>query len=173
MIRATEAIMPGDDRLPQAARTITLPREDRYRRRIAMNTDCGIGFLLDLGEATYLPDGSGLLLESGEIVKIRAAEEPLLEIRAKDRGLLMRIAWHIGNRHTPAEIAADALYIQPDHVLADMVRGLGGSVRDVVRPFEPEGGAYGGHAGLHGGHHHGPDDQHSAHGHHHHHHHHD
>jgi urease accessory protein len=171
MMRATTAILPPDDQLTHAARAITLPREDRYRRRIAMTTDCGLEFLLDLGKATYLPDGSGLLLESGEIIKVRAAAEPLLEIRAEDRGLLMRIAWHIGNRHTPAEIAADALYIQPDHVLADMVRGLGGSVRDVVRPFEPEGGAYGGHAGLHGGHH-GPDDDHGAPSHHHHHHHH-
>jgi urease accessory protein len=66
----------------------------------------------------------------------------------------MRIAWHLGNRHTPTELADGAIYIARDHVLADMIVGLGGEVRAVTRPFEPEGGAYGGHGPLHSGHHH-------------------
>jgi urease accessory protein len=164
MIKASTALLPPDERLNHPARTITLKREERYRRRIVMTADCGFQFLLDLPDATYLPNGSGLELETGDIIGVCAAEEPLMEIRAASPGLLMRLAWHIGNRHTPAEITTDALYIQPDHVLADMVRGLGGTVHDVSRPFEPEGGAYGGHGALQTGHHHRADD----HGHHHH-----
>ncbi len=154
MTIASSVIPPTDVRPDETNRFVTLTREERYRRRIVMTTDCGFQFLLDLPEATYLADGSGLLLETGDIVCVRAAAEPLLEIRAENAALLMRLAWHIGNRHTPAEITAYALYIQPDHVLADMVHGLGGTVAEVTRPFEPEGGAYGGHGALSSGHHH-------------------
>ncbi|MBX2804737.1 MAG: urease accessory protein UreE [Hyphomicrobiales bacterium] len=153
MIRASAIIPPADVRPDESKRFVTLTREERYRRRIVMTTDCGFQFLLDLPQAVYLPDGSGLLLETGDFVRVRAAAEPLLEIRAGDTALLMRLAWHIGNRHTPAEVATDALYIQADHVLAEMVRGLGGVVSEVTRPFEPEGGAYGGHGALTSGHH--------------------
>ena len=166
MTIASSVIPPADVRPDGAHRFVTLARDERYRRRIVMTTDCGFQFLLDLPEATYLADGSGLLLETGDIVRVRAAAEPLLEIRAGSAALLMRLAWHIGNRHTPAEITADALYIQPDHVLADMVRGLGGTVAEVMRPFEPEGGAYGGHGALSSGHDHGANaHSHDHHGH--------
>lgn len=157
-MRRAEKIIPADDErllaLPCLG-TITLNREDRYRRRITLCTDQGDTFLLDLAEATYLPDGTGLAFDDGEFVIVRAAPENLLEVTAPDTRTLMRITWHIGNRHTPAEVTADALYIQPDHVLADMVRGLGGRVDTVARPFEPEGGAYGGHGSLERGHHQG------------------
>ena len=122
--------------------TVTLDREARYRRRVAMTTDQGHAFLLDLPEATYLADGDALEIEGRGLVKVVAAVEDLLEVHAASREALARIAWHIGNRHTPAEITADALYIQPDHVLQDMVIGLGAHVHRVRRPFEPEGGAY-------------------------------
>ena len=154
MIRATTIIPQFDDRLTRAGETITLAREERHRRRIALTADNGAEFLLDLPEAAYLPNGCGLLLEDGGVILVRAADEPLMQITAPDRLTLARITWHIGNRHTPAEITEDALYIQPDHVLAEMVRGLGGSVAEVSRPFEPEGGAYGGHGALERGHHH-------------------
>ena len=154
MQRATTVILPPDKRLAEARQTVTLSREDRYRRRTVLTTDCGASILLDLAQATYMPDGSGLETESGVIVLIRAAMEPLLEIKAGDAVALSRIAWHIGNRHTPAEISDGAIFIQADHVLADMVRGLGGQVTRVTRTFEPEGGAYGGHVSLQHGHHH-------------------
>ena len=156
MRRAVETIAVGDDGLADAPRigTITLTREERYRRRIAWQTDQGDAFLLDLAEATYLADGTGLRLEDGEMIIVRAAPEDLLQITAPDIHTLMRITWHIGNRHTPAEMTAEAIYIQPDHVLAEMVRGVGGSVTTINRPFEPEGGAYGGHSSLERGHHH-------------------
>ena len=135
--------------------TVTLDRQARFRRRIVMTTDRGGELLLDLPEATYLADGDALVLSNGDLVAVKAAPEELMEIRARDSHHLMRIAWHLGNRHTPTELADGALYIQTDHVLAEMVTGLGGDVRTVMRPFEPEGGAYGGHGPLHSGHHHG------------------
>ena len=134
--------------------TVTLDREARYRRRVAMTTDRGHAFLLDLPEATYLADGDALEIEGRGLVKVVAAREDLLEVHADSRAALARIAWHIGNRHTPAEITTDALYIQPDHVLEEMMIGLGAHVHRVRRPFEPEGGAYGGKAQLASGHHH-------------------
>lgn len=156
-MKRAEDIIPADDErllaLPCFG-TITLNRENRYRRRLALCTDQGDAFLLDLAEATYLPDGTGLAFGDGDVVIVRAAPEELLEVTAPDVVTLMRITWHIGNRHTPAEVTADAIYIQPDHVLAEMVGRLGGRVETVTRPFEPEGGAYGGHGSLERGHHH-------------------
>lgn len=153
MKRATSIISADDQRLADGLPAITLTREERYRRRIAWATDAGEPFLLDLPEATYLPDGGGLSLDDGTIVIVRAAPEELLKITAHDSHALARIAWHIGNRHAPAEITSTAIYILPDHVLADMVRGLGGTVETTSRAFEPEGGAYGGHGTLERGHH--------------------
>lgn len=119
----------------------------------------GLGFLLDLPEPAVLEDGDALVLQDGRLVWVEAAPERLLEIRAPDDHALKRLIWHIGNRHIPAEIGADAVWIADDHVLAEMVRGLGGTAEPVERPFRPEGGAYsGGHAHEHdhphGGHHH-------------------
>ncbi|MEL6289296.1 MAG: urease accessory protein UreE [Pseudomonadota bacterium] len=153
MLTARETVPAGEMSAAGADHTITLTREDRYRRRIRCTTDGGVDFLLDLPEATYLAHGTGLRLSDGAAVVVNAAEEKLLEVTAEAPGSLMRLAWHIGNRHTPAEISGDALFIQHDHVLAEMLRGLGATVRDVVRPFEPEGGAYGGHGSLHASHH--------------------
>lgn len=154
MLRATTIVRKANLGRRIATDTVTLDREARYRRRIAMETDRGHKFLLDLAEATYLADGDALELSSGALVRIVAAPEQLLEIHAHDSLALARIAWHIGNRHTPAEITAHAIYIKPDHVLAEMVEGLGGHVHTVKRPFEPEGGAYGGKGPLQTGHHH-------------------
>jgi urease accessory protein len=165
MLRAAHLILPPDSRLNAPLSEITLTREDRYRRRMAMTADDGTAFLLDLPQATYLPGGAGLLLGDGRVIRVNAAPEPLLRISAPDTLTLSRLAWHIGNRHTPAEITADAIYIQPDHVLGEMVRGLGGAFEDVLRPFEPEGGAYGGHGALERGHHHGGHSHDHDHGH--------
>jgi urease accessory protein len=154
MLRATTVVRRADLGQRITIDTLTLDREARYRRRIAMTTDRGHKFLLDLPEATYLAHGDVLELSNGGLVKVQAAPEPLLEIHAHDPLALARIAWHIGNRHTPAEITADAIYIKPDHVLAEMVEGLGAHVHHVQRAFEPEGGAYGSKGPLHKGHHH-------------------
>lgn len=175
MLRATNVIRSGALNGRIALDTITLDRASRWRRRVALKTDKGNDILLDLAEATLLANGDALVLENGNCVKVVAAPEALMEVTAKTPLALARLAWHIGNRHTPAEITATAIYIQPDHVLADMVRGLGGSVRDVSRPFDPEGGAYGHKGALieshHHGHSHGHSHSHEHHGHTHDHHH--
>lgn len=129
--------------------TVTLAYEERHRRRIRLTTDKGEDVLLDLSRATVLGDGDGLVLEEGGYVAVRAAAEDLVEVTAPSPELLTRIAWHIGNRHFQAEIHAACLRIRDDHVLVDMVIGLGGSVRRLRAPFNPEGGAYEGHAHSH------------------------
>lgn len=173
MLRATAVVRKAAVKADKVVDTVTLDHEGRHRRRVALEGDGGLGFLLDLDKATVLADGDALKLEDGRLVRVVAAPQPLLEITAENPTRLMRIAWHIGNRHTPAEIAGDAIYIEDDHVLAEMVRGQGGSARRVERPFQPERGAYDHECGPDCGHdHHGHDHQgHAHHGHAHHHHH--
>jgi urease accessory protein len=154
MQRATSVIRISESTGRTPSDTITLARAERHKRRIALKSDQGHAFLLDLAEATYLAHGDALALEDGTLISVVAAAEPLLQIHAHDATALARIAWHIGNRHTPAEVTAHAIYIQPDHVLEEMVIGLGAHVHHVMRPFEPEGGAYGGKGPLQSGHHH-------------------
>jgi urease accessory protein len=125
---------------------VTLDFDARHRRRIAMTAESGTAFLLDLPQATHLRDGDGLVLEDGRVIAVHAAAEPLLEVTAPD---LARIAWHIGNRHAAARIEATRILIRRDPVLARMLEGLGATVRDVIEPFDPEGGAYGGHGHEH------------------------
>ncbi len=153
MLRATILIRRADLGGRIAIDSITLDRQARHRRRVLLTTDRGHEVMLDLAEATYMAHGDVLALDNGTYIKIVAAAEPLLEIHAHGPVALARIAWHIGNRHTPAEIGRDAIYIQPDHVLEEMVMGLGAHVHHVTRPFEPEGGAYGGKGPLLDSHH--------------------
>jgi urease accessory protein len=112
----------------------------------------GLEFLLDLAKPPALRAGDGLRFEDGRIVAVEAAPERLLEITCADARTLARIAWHLGNRHLTAEIGAHVIHIREDHVIADMVRGLGAEARPVERVFNPEGGAYA--AGVAGHHHH-------------------
>ena len=175
MLRASRVVRRANMAGRIAIDSITLDREARWRRRVALATDRGHAFLLDLAEATYLADGDALEIEGRGLVRVVAAPEDLVEVHAPDALTLSRIAWHIGNRHTPAEMTADAIYIQPDHVLEEMVAGLGGHIHRVRRPFEPEGGAYGHKGALQTGHHGHPDHEHGGergnahHGHDHHH----
>jgi urease accessory protein len=139
---------------------ITLDHSDRHRRRIVLHADGGTAFLLDLDRADVLEDGDAIQLNSGWLVEVRAAPEKLVEVKASDPLELLILAWHIGNRHVPAEIARDAIYIAYDHVLLDMLRGLGAEVDIVERPFRPVRGAY--HHHEHGGR---SSDNHHEHGH--------
>jgi urease accessory protein len=143
---------------------IVLPHDGRHRRRITMRTEGDFVFLLDLAEATHLKHGDGLLLEDGRIIGVIAAEERVAEIFAGDSHHLARIAWHVGNRHVPAEILADRIRIMPDPIIEDMARGLGGTVERVEARFEPEGGAYE-QAAAHGHAHHHDHTHHDHHGH--------
>jgi urease accessory protein len=152
MQRATTIVRKAAVRAAQVADRVTLDHERRHCRRVVLTSDAGMRFLLDLDKASVLDEGDALKLEDGDLVQVVAAPQKLLEIRAESPLRLLRVAWHIGNRHTPAEITAEAIYIEDDHVLADMVRGQGCRVETVTRPFRPERGAY--HGGGHGHSHH-------------------
>ena len=156
MIRAIR-VHPGPRPLA-AVDTVVLDFDGRHRRRVAMTGRDGLHFLLDLPEAVALGDGDFLELEDGRFVRVAAAPESLAEIAAVDLPALVRIAWHLGNRHLPTELAGDRLRIRRDHVIEDMVTGLGGLVQAIEAPFNPEGGAYG-HGQVHG-HDHGHDHSH-------------
>ena len=123
---------------------VTLAYLDRHRRRIRLVADSGAAFLLDLPRAQHLADGDGLELDSGGYVEVCAAPEPIIEIAAADRESLLRIAWHLGNRHLPLQVTGDRLRIREDHVVAEMVSGLGGQITRREAPFDPEFGAYAG-----------------------------
>jgi urease accessory protein len=156
MIRATSIIRRENVDADRIVDVITLDHGDRHRRRIVLNADGGTTFLLDLAKADVLEDGDAICLETGWLVEVKAAPERLVEIRTDDPLELLALAWHIGNRHVPAEITRDAIYIGYDHVLIDMLRGLGAQVNIVERPFRPVRGAYhqhGDHPERH--HHHG------------------
>jgi urease accessory protein len=165
MIRATE--VRGQYRWTEApADTVVLDFDDRHRRRMAMTGTRGLEFLLDLENAVALRGGDALVLEDGRLVEVVAAPEPLVEIRGADPQHLVRIAWHLGNRHLPTQIMGKGLRIRRDHVIEEMVKGLGARVIEIEAPFDPEGGAY---AAAHAAHDHGHG--HSAHDHAHDHHH--
>jgi urease accessory protein len=186
MIRATQ--VKGQHRWTEApADTVVLDFDDRHRRRMAMTGTRGLEFLLDLENAVALRGGDALVLDDGRLIEVVAAPEPLIEIRGTDPHHLVRVAWHLGNRHLPTQIMPKGLRIRRDHVIEAMVKGLGARVIEIEAPFDPEGGAYAGgghahapeagahhHAGHdhsshdHGDHHHDHDDHHHHHDHHHH-----
>ena len=173
MIRATQVL--GQHRWKEAAAdTIVLDFDDRHRRRMAMTGTRGLEFLLDLESAIALRGGDALVLDDGRLIEVVAAPEPLLEIKGADPHHLIRVAWHLGNRHLPTQLMPKGLRIRRDHVIEAMVKGLGARVVEIEAPFDPEGGAYAsaahGHAHDDHSHHTGHD---HAHGHDHHHHDHD
>ncbi|MGB9117571.1 urease accessory protein UreE [Bradyrhizobium sp.] len=171
MIRATQ--VRGQQRWSEPpADTVVLDFDDRHRRRMAMTGTRGLEFLLDLENAVALRGGDALVLDDGRLVEVVAAPEPLAEIRCNDPQHLVRVAWHLGNRHLPTQITGRGLRIRRDHVIEAMVKGLGARIVEIEAPFDPEGGAYAGggpahapageahdHAGhdhsshAHGGHH--------------------
>jgi urease accessory protein len=122
----------------------------RHRRRLVLTTEAGAELLLDFPQAVRLRDGDGLKTETG-LVRVVARPEPLAEIHAHDDAALVRIAWHLGNRHLPVQLIGDRIRIRADHVIEAMVEGLGGHVDRIEAPFDPEAGAY---AGGHHGHDH-------------------
>jgi urease accessory protein len=146
MLRAHRIAPAGHWPAEQCRGTVTLGYDERHRRRLRLATDAGEAILLDLAQTTVLADGDGLALSEGGFVAVRAAPEDLVEITAGTPALLARIAWHIGNRHVPAELDGRRILIRDDHVIVAMVEGLGGMVRRIQAPFTPEGGAYAAHA---------------------------
>jgi urease accessory protein len=147
MKRACEVKAAGAWNDASAVDRITLDAHERHRRRIVLTGERGTIFLLDLPHAAALRDGDGLVLDDGAIVRVTGRPEPLIEIAAANGHELARLAWHIGNRHIDVQIAGDRLRIRRDHVIEDMLRGLGARLTPVEAPFDPESGAYGHHHG--------------------------
>jgi urease accessory protein len=154
-MRATSVIPAGEWEPGKAVDSVLIDYDRRHRRRILLHTEGGRDILLDLPQAVRLRHGDGLALEDGGIVAVQARPEQLAEIHAHDQGELVRIAWHLGNRHLPVQLLGDRIRIRTDHVIEEMVELLGGHVEHVQAPFDPEAGAYA------GGHAHDDDDDHA------------
>ena len=152
-MHVARAILPGGQwEASREAGRVLIDFDRRHRRRIVLATEVGEEILVDLPHAVRLRDGDGLQTEDGRVIRVVAKPEPLLEIHAHGPAELVRIAWHLGNRHLPVQLLGDRIGIRADHVMADMVHGLGGHAHTIEAPFDPEGGAYA------GGHHHHQDD---------------
>jgi urease accessory protein len=143
MQRASIYLPAGQWPQEKAAGSLTLDFDARHRRRFRLKADQGDDILLDLPQTVAMADGDGLQLEDGRWLRVQAAAEDVVEIRHEDPVQLMRLAWHLGNRHLPTEIQDHALLIRPDHVIEDMLRGFGADLDRVQVAFQPEGGAYG------------------------------
>ncbi len=131
--------------------SVTLAFADRHRRRFRLADDAGEAFLLDLSQATVLADGDALELDDGGLMRVNAAQEAVLDIEPDTPEQALRIAWHIGNRHTRVQVMAGGrLRILADPVLEAMVAGLGGRIHSARAPFSPEAGAYAHGAAAHG-----------------------
>jgi urease accessory protein len=156
----TETILPaGSWDTTKEVDRVLIDYDRRFRRRIVLTTVLGGEVLIDLAQAVRLRDGDGLVVETG-VVRVCAQPEDLMEIHAHEDGDLIRIAWHLGNRHLPVQLLGEYIRIRADHVIGEMVEGLGGHVEKIQAPFDPEAGAYSG-GGHH--HHHGDDDDHDRH----------
>ena len=141
-MRAYEYLAAGTWDESHGVDCVHLDFDLRHRRRLVLATERGAELLIDLPRAVRLREGDGLRLEQGGVVRVRAAPEAVLDIHAHDAGALVRIAWHLGNRHLPVQLLADGVRIRADHVIAEMVAGLGGHAVARAAPFDPEGGAY-------------------------------
>ena len=130
----------------KASDDIVLEAQDRHLRRKLIVTRKGREVLVDLAKPVKLEQGDHLLLEDGSQIAIIAREENLMEVRGRDAAHLMKLAWHIGNRHLEAQIEKERILIRRDAVIAEMLAHQGASVKDVTERFEPEHGAYHGHA---------------------------
>ena len=153
MERFTTLLRPADPGEPSVV--LSLSHEQRRRAKLRVELPDGVAVGLSLPRGLSLKDGDRLLAEeTGKVARVKAQPEHLSVVETQDTLLLARAAYHLGNRHVAVQVCAGSLRYLRDHVLDDMVRGLGLAVIGSTLPFEPEGGAYA-HAGTHGGHTHG------------------
>ena len=150
MKRVSEINPAGAWNAASAADRVVLDAGDRNRRRIVLTGEKGTAFMLDFSKPVSLRDGDGLLLDDGSIVAVAGANEPLLEVAGPNAFETVRLAWHLGNRHTDVQIVGGNLRIRYDHVLEDMLRGLGARVEGLAAPFDPEPASPHGHHNHHG-----------------------
>ncbi|WEX85919.1 urease accessory protein UreE [Sinorhizobium garamanticum] len=159
--RSTEVLSPGPaDKVP--LHSVTLAHDERHLRRKLLHLENDDVVMLDLKQPVMLADGDLLVLEGGGYIRIKAANEALYEVRARDGLHLIELAWHLGNRHLPAAVEEGRILIARDPVIRAMLEGLGATVSEVTEPFQPLRGAY--HGGGHGHDHHGHGGHHHDHG---------
>jgi urease accessory protein len=144
MKRVTSIKSSGAWPASSAADRVVLDAGDRQRRRIVLRGEKGTEFLLDFEKPMTLRDGDGLLLDDGTLVLVAGEQEKLVEISAHSALEAVRLAWHLGNRHTDVQIIGGKIRIRRDHVLEDMLRGLGAHLSPLEAPFDPEGQPHGG-----------------------------
>ncbi|MEO1795200.1 MAG: urease accessory protein UreE [Pseudomonadota bacterium] len=149
MLRATEVIGGSASGSPAAADTLCLTHGDRHLRRKVLTLESGEDVLVDLASAHRLRHGDRLLLDNGSAIEIAAAAEDLMQVTTSGAPSLAVLAWQIGNRHLPAQIDEDRILIERDHVIREMLEGLGAHVSNVTEAFHPQGGAYEHGHGLH------------------------
>ncbi len=150
MNRVVHIVPAGQWSAAEAIDRVVLDAGDRNRRRIVLTGERGTAFMLDFPKPVSLRDGDGLALDDGAIVQVVGANEPLLEIAGPNAFETVRLAWHLGNRHTDVQIVGGNLRIRYDHVLVDMLRGLGARVEGLAAPFDPEPASPHGHGHDHG-----------------------
>jgi urease accessory protein len=142
MQRVTAIKRAGDWDAQAASDVVVLDAQDRQKRRVVFVGEQGACYLLDLPRPAQLRDGDALELENGGYVRVVGRPESLVEVAAASPHGLPRLAWHLGNRHTEVQFVGERLRIRRDHVLEDMLRGLGAQFTSVEAPFDPEGGAH-------------------------------
>jgi urease accessory protein len=138
MLRASEIKRAGAWDAALAADRVVLDAGDRHLRRVVLTGERGLRFLVDLPQPVQLRDGDALVLDDGSLVLIAGAPEPLIEIEGHGPLDTLRLAWHLGNRHTDVQVAGNRLRIRRDHVLEEMLRGLGAHLAALEAPFDPE-----------------------------------
>ncbi|MET0169089.1 MAG: urease accessory protein UreE [Aliihoeflea sp.] len=153
MHRANEIVRLQDRNDRDIIGSVALAHDERHLRRKLLILDTGARVLVDLPQPVAFGAGDCLLLDTGHLAEVKAANEDLLEIRPRDRLHLIELAWHIGNRHLAAQIEEDCILILRDHVIEAMLEGLGAAVVHVRTGFEPVRGAYSGKAHGHDHHH--------------------
>jgi urease accessory protein len=137
-MRSAREVKPAGQWHATGIDRVVLSADDRHRRRLVLTTERGTRFLLDLSHATVLRDGDGLVLDDGSMVCVSSSVESLAEIESPTALDFVRLAWHLGNRHADVQILGNKLRIRRDHVLEDMLIGLGGLVTHTQAAFEPE-----------------------------------
>src|ERR1051325_3163779 len=138
MRRASHIKRAGEWDANSAADRVVLDAGDRQRRRIVLRGEKGTELMLDFEKPVALRDGDGLVLDDGAVVLVAGAPEPLIEVCAHNALDTVRLAWHLGNRHTDVQISGDKILIRRDHVLEEMLRGLGAHLTERTAPFDPE-----------------------------------
>ena len=141
MMRARDIRLAGSWNSWEAVDRVVLDADERHRRRVVLTGERGTTFLLDLPQPVMLRDGDGFMLDDGAIVQVVGKPEPLIEIVAESARAAVRLAWHLGNRHTDVQIVGGKIRIRHDPVLEDMLRGLGAALSPLDAPFDPEAGA--------------------------------